>query len=168
MSRIIAFLVLFAVASLGSVPLFAGDAGCAASSWNPEEYAFYGAKDSIAEKLAKIPVKLAERRVFLQVTQGDSGAEVKLYERQSDGTFNVTKWTTRESSGLLADIDKAILANKGVNCVGEQVKSVLTKALKDGKVAEKVAAPESPKAGFAHSVKDASGEFIKSVVIVLC
>ena len=82
---------------------------CKASSWNPELYSFYGAKDTIVEKLASIPAKLSERRVFLQVTQGDSSADVKLYEQQEDGTFTVTEWTTEQASRLLADIDEAIV-----------------------------------------------------------
>jgi len=141
---------------------------CKASSWNPELYSFYGAKDTIVEKFANIPAKLSERRVFLQVTQGDSSADVKLYEQQKDGTFTVTEWTTKPTSRLLAKIDEAIIANKGVNCVGEQVKDVLAQELKEGKVSNGVAAPASPKAAFAHSVNQASGAFIKSIVIILC
>jgi len=141
---------------------------CRASSWDPGLYSFYGAKDTIVEKLASIPAKLSERRVFVQVTQGDSSADVKLYEQQKDGTFTVTEWTTKPTSRLLAKIDEAIIANKGVNCVGEQVKDVLAKELKQGKVSNGVAAPASPEAAFAHSVNQASGEFIKSTVIILC
>ena len=68
----------------------------------------------------------------------------------------------------ITEIDKAIIDNKGVNCVGEQVKTVLKKELGKGEVSPPAAAPETPKAAFAHSVKEASGEFIKSTVIVLC
>jgi hypothetical protein len=141
---------------------------CLLSSWSPELYSFYGAKDVIAEKLANIPAKLSERRVFLQVTQGDSGADVKLYERQTDGTFTVTEWTTKQTSGLLAEIDKEIVANKGVDCVGKKVKAVLEKQLVKGKVSPPPATPETPKAAFGPSIDAAKGEFIKSTVIILC
>ena len=166
--------ILIAAALLGGAsaaePVPSGSPGprCKVSGWNPELYSFYGAKDTIVKKLASIPAKLSERRVFLQVTQGDSGADVKLYEQQNDGAFTVTEWTAKQTSGLLAAIDKEIVANKGVNCVGEQVKGVLGKELKEGKVSYAVAAPASPEAAFAHSVKQASGEFIKSTVIILC
>jgi hypothetical protein len=160
------------VAAMSAVLLSGGSAyaqqGCNNSSWNPELYCFYGAKDNIAEKLSHIPAKLSERRVFLQITQGDSKANVRLYERQKDETFTVTEWTTKQTSRLVADIDKAIVANKGVNCVGEQVKAVLVKALKEGKVSKEVPAPASPEAAFTHPVKEAVGEFIKSTVIILC
>jgi|SRR5439155_12385189 len=141
---------------------------CKYSSWNPELYTFYGAKEAIVKKIANIPTKLSERRVFLQVTQGDSSADVKLYERQENGTFTVTEWTTNQTSRLLADIDEAIVANKGVNCVGEQVKGILSKELKEGKVSNGVPAPASLEAAFAHSVKQASGEFIKSTICFFC
>ncbi len=166
MKKHILIVTVISVALLGGTSAHAQR--CADSSWNPELYSFYGAKDKIIEKLAYIPTKLSERRVFLQVTQGDSSANVKLYEYQKDGTFTVTEWTTSQTSRLLADIDEAILANKGVNCVGEQVQAVLGKELKDGKVSNAVAAPASPKAAFAHAVKKATGEFIKCTIIMLC
>jgi hypothetical protein len=159
---------VIAAVLLSGASAYAQADACNYSSWNPELYCFYGAKDKIAEKLANIPAKLSERRVFLQVTQGDSRADVKLYERQKDGTFTVTEWGTKQTSRLLAEIDRAIVANKGVNCVGEQVKAVLGKELKEGKVSKAVPAPASPEAAFAHSVKEATGEFIKSTVIILC
>ena len=158
---------LIATASLGGASTYAQS--CRDSSWNPELYSFYGEKAQILKKLANISTtKLADRRVFLQVTQGDSSADVKLYERQKDGTFTVTEWTAKQTSRLLADIDKQIVANKGVNCVGEQVKGVLAKQLKAGKVSEKVPAPETLKAAFAHQVNEAKGEFIKTIVFLLC
>ncbi len=154
---------------LSGASAYAQADACNNSSWNPESYCFYGAKDKIVEKFANISTtKLSERRVFLQVTQGDASANIRLYERQKDGKFTVTEWTTKQTSRLLADIDRAIVANKGVNCVGEQVKAVLGKELKAGKVSEAVPAPESPKAAFAHPVNEAKGEFIKSVVFLLC
>ena len=151
-------------------PLPAASPGprCRASSWDPGLYTFYGKKETIVEKLANIQANLSERRVFVQVTQGDSSADVKLYEQQENGTFTVTEWHPKETSRLLADIDKAIVANKGVNCVGEQVKGVLGKELKEGKVVNGVAAPGSPEAAFSHSVKEAVGDFIKTTAIILC
>jgi hypothetical protein len=142
--------------------------GCHRSSWNPELYSFYGAKDTIVEKLAQIPTKLSERRVFLQVTQGDSGVNIRLYEKQRDGTYKLTEWTKEQTPHLIAEIDKAICDNQGVNCVGEQVKSVLAEELKEGEVTEKVIAPVSPEAAFKHSVMNASGKFIKTTIVILC
>jgi hypothetical protein len=142
--------------------------GCNHSSWNPELYSFYGAKATIVEKLAQIPTKLSERRVFLQVTQGDSSVDIRLYEREKDGNYTVTEWTKKQTPQLIADIDKAICDNKGVNCVGEQVKAVLKRELGGGKDFPPAAAPETPEAAFKHSVEKASGEFIKTTIIILC
>jgi hypothetical protein len=141
---------------------------CKQSSRSPELYSFYGAKDIIVGQLTKIPAKLSERRVFLQVTQGDASAKVTLYEQQNSGTFTVTEWTPKQTSKLLAEIDREIVANKGENCVGEQVKTVLRQKLGKGKVTNGVAAPDSPQAAFALSVDQASGDFVKSTLIILC
>jgi hypothetical protein len=143
--------------------------GCNLASWNTELYGFCGGKPAMIEKIARIPVDLSERRVFLQVTRGSSSGEVKLYERQQDGTFTVTKWSNGQTLELLPKIDKAIFDNKGVNCVGEQVTAVLRKELrKPTKVDTGVAAPASPAAAFKHSIEEASGEFIETKVFILC
>jgi hypothetical protein len=144
-----------------------GDA-CNYQSWNPEIYSFYGAKENITEKVSRLPLKLSEHRVFVQITQGEAWAQVKMFELQKDGTFTVTEWEGKDTFRLACDIDKAIVANKGVNCVGEQMKAAIVKALGKWKVSHSVAAPETPAAAFGHSIKAAKGVFIKSEIIVAC
>lgn len=120
------------------------------------------------EKLAKIPVQLSERRVFAQVTQGRSGGEVKLYERQENGTFAVTRWVPRATFDLLAKIDKSLFDNKGVKCVGKGVKEILEKQLGPGKPSNPLPASASPQEAFGDSVTNAEGDFVKTTVVVLC
>jgi hypothetical protein len=140
---------------------------CNFASWNPEVYSFYGVKENVAEKVSRLPLKLSEHRVFVQITQGEAG-QVKMFELQKDGTFTVTEWEGKDTSRLACDIDKAIMANKGVNCVGEQMKAAIVKALGNGKVSHSIAPPETPAAAFGHSIKAAKGDFIKSEIIVAC
>lgn len=142
--------------------------GCNVSSWNAEMYGFYGKKNSVIDKLSYIHGNLAERRVFVQVTEGNSIGQVRLYEREKDGTFTITEWKTGKTSNLIGDIDGAVMECQGFTCVGEQVKAVLTKVLREGKVTHGIGAPASPKAAFSHSVKEASGDFVKTVVVILC
>jgi len=149
-------------------PSPSGVPACNNASWNPEVYSFYGAKENVAEKVSRLPLKLSEHRVFVQITQGEAWAQVKMFELQKDGTFTVTECEGKDTSRLACDIDKAIMANKGVNCVGEQMKAAIVKALNKGKVSNSVAAPETPAAAFGHSIKAAKGDFIKSEVIVAC
>ena len=148
-------------------PLPTPPLACNFASWSPESHTFYGKKDFILEKIANLPVNLSEHRVFLQVTQGDSTGTVKLFERHQDGKFTVTQWSPPQTSGLLVAIDNVIMANKGVNCVGEQIKAIL-KELGKGTVSEGVAAPVSPAAAFDHAVKEATGDFIRTVLIFGC
>ena len=149
-------------------PTLTGD--CVQQSQNTELYGFYGAKDSILEKLAGLPIEIVKRRVFVQITQGSSSGEVKLYVRQKDDTFTVTTWSTTQTSPVLADVDKTVFDNKGVNCVGEQVTAVLRAKLENEKVTETkgVASPETPAAAFSHSVKNAKGDFVRTVMVILC
>ena len=154
--------------SPSAYPSPGGTDACNYQSWNPEIYCFYGAKENITDKVSRLPLKLSEHRVFVQITQGEAWAQVKMFELQKDGTFTVTEWEGKDTFRLACDIDKAIVANKGVNCVGEQMKAAIVKALGKGKVSHSVASPETPAAAFGHSIKAAKGAFIKSEVIVAC
>jgi hypothetical protein len=142
---------------------------CMQSSWNTEIYAFCGDKAAMIKNIENLPVQLSKRRVFLQITRGDSKGEVKLYERQENGKFNVTKWSNEETFNLFPEIEKAIFENKGVNCVGEQVIAVLREKLgKPSEVTENLAPPATPAAAFKHSVQDAQGKFIQTEIVILC
>src|SRR6476619_3301256 len=50
-------------------PSPSGVPACNNASWNPEVYSFYGAKENVAEKVSRLPLKLSEHRVFVQITQ---------------------------------------------------------------------------------------------------
>ena len=140
---------------------------CYVASWSPETHAYYGKKEIILEKLAKLPINLSKHRIFLQVTQGDVSGNVKLFERHPDGRFTVTEWAPPDTLEILDAIDKAIIANKGVNCVGEQIKAVLLEKLGE-KEPSVGAVPVSPAAAFNHAVNKATGDFIKTVIILGC
>src|SRR5206468_2454870 len=84
-------------ATASASPPGGGDA-CNYASWNPEVYSFYGAKENVAEKISRLPLKLSEHRVFVQITQGEAWAQVKMFELQKDGTFTVTEWEGKDTS----------------------------------------------------------------------
>jgi hypothetical protein len=157
-----------ATASVAPSPSASPRDTCNYNSLHPEWYTFYGDKDHVGDKVSSLQSKLSEHRVFLQITQGDKSATVKLFERQKDGSFTVTDWDAKQTGKLACEIDKAIMDNKGVNCVGEQIKATIVKALHAGKTIHSVAAPETPAAAFGHSIKQAKGDFIKSTIILAC
>ena len=147
-----------------------GGGPCNISSWNPELYTFYGRKDVVLEKLSKVPADLSDRRVFVQVTESERGTDAKLFVREKNGSFTVTQWMEKKlGASLTCKIDQAITHNKGISCVGEQViHTVLKKELKNGKETHDVAAPASPEAAFSHSIKESTGEYIKTTIVILC
>jgi hypothetical protein len=135
-------------------------------------YGFYGKKETVIEKVTTLPVNLAERRVFVQITQSGrtdhATGDVRLFEQQKDGTFTVTQWATRQPSDIVAGIDKTIMDNKGRDCVGAAIKDLLTEKLGQGKALEPLAAPGSSKDAFSPSIQSASGDFIKTVIFFGC
>lgn len=141
---------------------------CRTSSWNTELYGFCGGKAAMIEKIASLPVQPSSRRVFVQITQGSSGGEVKLYERKENNKFTVTKWKSEKTLKLLPKIDNTVFENKGVKCVGEQVIGVLRKELKEPtEVKQDVDVPDSA-AAFSESVENAIGEPVRTTMWFLC
>jgi hypothetical protein len=145
---------------------------CTQNSASVEVHTFYGSKEIVAEKVDKMPVDLSERRVFLQTTQSgradDAKTDVKMFEKQDDGSFAITQWTKATARDLFDKLDDAIIKNKGKNCVGKAMEAVLTKTLGTGKPVTPLTPPTSPKDAFGPSVQDASGDFIKTIVIFGC
>jgi len=144
---------------------------CALASRDVELYGFYGTKEIVTERVANVPMNLSERRQFLQITQSgrtDGKADVKLFEKQNDGSFKVTEWPEAKAQGLFDAIERAIIENKGKHCVGDECKAVLDKMLGPGKPAETLKADASPKEAFTPSVQHTSGDFVKSIVIFNC
>lgn len=162
------------VAPSPTVPPDGGGPRCTLNSASVEVHTFYGTKEIVAEKIDKMPGDLSERRVFLQVTQSGrkEGAmtttDVKLFEGQKDGSLAITQWTKATAPDLLDKLDHAIIKNKGTNCVGEAMKEVLTKNIGTGKLLTPLAAPTSYKNAFGPSVQDASGDFLKTIIIFGC
>ena len=161
--------------SLAPSPSATPDGGgprCTHNAASVEVHTFYGSKETLTEKVAKMPVDLSERRVFLQITQSgrtDSAmTDVKLFEQQKDGGFAITEWTKAKAPSLFDEMDHAIIKNKGEKCVGEAMKNVLTGKLGKGKLVVPLAAPTSPKDAFGPSVQDASGDFVKTIIIFGC
>lgn len=155
-----------------SVPMDGGGPRCTLNSASVEVHTFYGTKEIVTEKVAKMPADLSERRVFLQITQSgrEDGAktDVKIFEKQKDGSFGITQWTKVTGRDLFDKLDDAIIKNKGKNCVGDAMKDVLTKTLGTGKTVTPLTPPTSPKDAFGPSVQDASGDFFKTIVIFGC
>jgi hypothetical protein len=141
---------------------------CIHQSQNTELYGFCGDKALMLKKIDALPVQLSERRVFVQITQGSSGGEVKYYERQEDGTFAVTQWDLADTFDLLATIDQSVFESKGLKCVGDQVKNVLIEKLGSGKAGHPLASSPSLNDAFAGSVNNASGKFIRTTMVILC
>jgi hypothetical protein len=145
---------------------------CKLASRDVELYGFYGTKEIVAERVANVPMKLSERRQFLQITQSGrtDGAktDVKLFEKQEDGSFKVTEWKNVKAPRLFDSIERAIIENKGMHCVGDACKKVLDKILGPGEPAKPLEAGASPKDAFTPSVDDISGDFGKSMIIFTC
>jgi len=145
---------------------------CPRASNDVELFGFYGTKEIVAERVANVPMKPSERRLFLQITKSgrtDGGeADVKLFEKQKDGRFTVTEWPKAKAQGLFDTIEKAIIDNKGKHCVGEACKHELSKLLGPGEPAPTLKADASPKEAFTSSVQSISDDFGSSMIIFAC
>lgn len=140
---------------------------CSKASWSPEVYEFYGDGETVLKKLNSIEMDLPNRRLYVFTVEGEQGAELRLFEQDSDETMCVEIWENGSLEGLRDQIHEAIMANRGVACVGEQTKALVGKAV-ETKREGGIPAPVSPHAAFAHSLQRHGDEFIRAAVFLMC
>jgi hypothetical protein len=141
--------------------------GCEEESWSPEVISLYGDPDTIIRKLGKFEMNLSGRRVFALLVEGTKDAEVRVFERNSPGRYSVSLWKGSLSPTLRANVDKAIIDNKGVHCVGEQTKAIVSQ-MPDMRIETDIPAPATATAAFSHPIRNLSGSYLRATVYLLC
>jgi hypothetical protein len=141
-------------------------APCNAASWTPEVFDFYGDPDSILRKMDRIDMELGERRIFMLLTESKDRAQIRFFEQVEGDSYAVATWDGESLDGADADLAKTILANRGIHCVGEQVRGLLDSfGLELGAA---VPAPANARAAFAHTVRAHGSAFVRATTALLC
>jgi hypothetical protein len=140
---------------------------CADESWSPEVYEFYGDGKTVLEKLSKIEMDLPKRRLYLFTLEAAGSAELRVFEQEDDTNMTVDLWEGGELGDLREQIHQAIFANRGVACVGEQTKALVSRQL-DTKREHGIPAPVSPHAAFAHPLQRHADDFVRVGVFLMC
>lgn len=141
-------------------------AGCEEESWSPEVISLYGDTQTIQRKLDNFEMNLPGRRIFIFTAEDAQREEVAFYERTSEESMQVIRWSGVAQPGLHEKISNAIIKNKGVNCVGQQTKAIL-ETLVGTEIIKDVAVPVSPKAAFSHSLRN-FGDYTRSTIYLMC
>jgi len=155
-------------------------AGCRRASWEPEVFSFYGDPATVRAKLENFEMHLPDRRVFMFLVESSHSAQLSLFELAKDkddkdgqdaknndtDKFRVWIWEGKSAAELREKAADTILANKGVLCVGEQVKG-LVKSLKPEDKGV-VPAPKTALAAFGHAIKGYDDQYIRLTVFLLC
>jgi hypothetical protein len=154
--------------------------GCRWASWEPEVFSFYGDPATVRAKLKNFEMHLADRRVFMFLVESSQSAQLSLFELAKDkddkdsqdtkskdtDKFHVWIWGGKSAAELREKATDTILANRGVLCVGEQVKG-LVKALQPEDKGV-VPAPKTALAAFGHAIKGYNDQYIRLTVFLLC
>lgn len=143
---------------------------CSAMAWDCQEHTFFGSPETVTANLSALPDELVQRRVFMLTIQVDGRAEARFFERFSledtDGT--VEHWENDELGDLHTQITEVLVANKGVHCPGEQVKSAIQET-RDFIVEGPSPAPKTAAEAFGSVLRDYAGEkFVQASVMAFC
>ena len=142
--------------------------GCFEASWSPEIHDLYGDAETILSKMDGLPMELGDRRVYALMVEGPTSAEVRFFEQVDPENWAILSWQGGKLGDLPSRLDEVVLKNRGIHCVGEQVKALLTSAVKL-ELQGIVPAPASARAAFAHPIRAHSkGEFVRASAALLC
>jgi hypothetical protein len=124
----------------------------------------------VTANLAGLPDELVQRRVYMLTIQGDGRAEARIFERFSieDTEATVGRWEKDDLGGLVTQITEVLVANRGVNCPGEQVKTAL-ESDRGFIVDDPSPAPKTATEAFSAAISAYKDhKFIQATVMVLC
>ncbi|WP_158813445.1 hypothetical protein [Streptomyces rimosus] len=112
-------------------------------------------------------MELTERRIFVLLTESENRAQIRFFEQVRGKEYAVSAWTGETLDGAGAAIGDTILKNKGINCVGEQVRGLLARFPMAAPTT--VPAPANARAAFAHTVRaHGEGTFTRATFALLC
>jgi hypothetical protein len=144
--------------------------GCKMASWEPEVFSFYGDPAAVTAKLNNFEMNLPDRRVFMFMIETTNSAQLSLFELAKDSedgnTFHLWSWKGQSASDLREKATETILANRGVLCVGEQIKSLVKGLNPEDKGV--IPAPTTALAAFGHAIHGYDKEYIRLTVFLLC
>ena len=133
--------------------------GCRRASWEPEVFSFYGDPAAIKPKLDRFEMHLPDRRIFMFLVESTNSAKLSLFELAEDKgekgkkgqekMFHVWTWEGNSAKELREKATDTTLANKGVLCVGQQVKDLVTSLKPEDRGV--VPAPRTALAAFGHA-----------------
>jgi hypothetical protein len=141
--------------------------GCEEQSWSPEVISLYGDPETIIAKLDSVGRDLTTRRVYMLTLESKDGAEIAFYERSSPGKVSISRWKGKPNQAFHSAVHKAIIDNKGIHCVGEQTKFIVS-ALPKLKKDDDVAAPVNAKAAFSHQLRAHGSEYLRTTLYLMC
>jgi hypothetical protein len=145
--------------------------GCKWQSWTPEVFSFYGDPAAVTAKLNNFDMNLPHRRVFMFMIETTSDAQISLFELAKDSKddndmFHLWTWKGKSANDLREKATETILANRGVLCVGEQIKSLVKGLNPDDK--GDIPAPKTALAAFGHTINEYGSNYIRLTVFLLC
>lgn len=145
--------------------------GCKQQSWTPEVFSFYGDPAAVTAKLNNFDMNLPDRRVFMFMIETTSDAQISLFELAKDSKddkdmFHLWTWKGKSANDLREKATETILANRGVLCVGEQIKGLVKGLNPDDK--GDIPAPKTALAAFGHTINEYGSKYIRLTVFLLC
>jgi hypothetical protein len=142
--------------------------GCRQNSWEPEVLSYYGDPATVLRKLDNYEMNLPKRRIFIFLAESKGSAELSIFELADEKTneFHVWHWKGNSAGELREEATETILKNRGVACVGKQIKSLVMKLNPEDQGA--IPAVATASAAFGHAIRELNDQYIRTTVFLLC
>lgn len=127
----------------------------------------YGDAETVIDKLDGVEKDLATRRVFILTLEAKNAAEIAFYERTAPGRVTISRWKGAPNGDFHTAVNEAIIANRGVHCVGEQTKAIV-KRLPRLETESDISAPHTAKAAISHQIRAHDKEYLRASLYLLC
>jgi ketosteroid isomerase-like protein len=142
---------------------------CSTASFEAEVFQFYGDATTIVSKLAGDRIDVAQRRAYMLLLESDAAAELAFFERNpSDGKLmQVAQWQGTSVADVREELTRALLANRGIACTGEQAKRLLQSKYHI-QTAAMIDSPYTAQGAFSHLIKRHGPTYMRATVLLFC
>ena len=142
--------------------------GCRTASWEPEVLSFYGDSATVLKKLDNYEMNLPNRRIFMFLVESKGSAELSLFELADEKTneFQVWHWKGDSADTLREEATETILKNRGVACIGKQIKRLVLRLHPEDQ--GKIPALASASAAFGHAIQHFGTQYVRTTAFLLC
>jgi hypothetical protein len=139
---------------------------CSTASFSPEVTTYYGDSGAVIDKIDNAQINVENRRAYMVLIETKDSAELAFFERHGKN-ITVRHWSGKTAGDFREVAAKLILENRGIACIGEQLKHVVIQQFHPENLGD-IPVPVSLRSASAHAIQQHGSQYMRVTAFLLC